>query len=119
MTGDDLTRNSENWVAVRALDRVPRQAIICVRLETVDLVLVRDGEDVFACERGCPHEQADLGLGRVVDGRIVCPRHDASFDLRDGSVSRGWPSRDLQRYPARIMDGQIWVDAAAVRAASG
>ena len=119
MAGDDPRRKSEDWVAVRALDRVPHQAIICVRVEAVDLLLVRDGEAVFACERACPHEQADLGLGRVADGRIVCPRHDASFDLRDGSVSRGWPSRDLRRYPARIIDGQIWINASAVRSASG
>jgi 3-phenylpropionate/trans-cinnamate dioxygenase ferredoxin component len=119
MAGDDPTRRSEDWVAVRALDRVAHQAIICVRVEAVDLRLVRDGEHVFACERACPHEQADLGLGRVADGRIVCPRHDASFDLRDGSVSRGWPSRALRRYPARISDGQIWIDASVVRSASG
>jgi 3-phenylpropionate/trans-cinnamate dioxygenase ferredoxin subunit len=118
MAEDDLTPKSENWVAVRAFDRVPPQAIVCIRLDAVDLLLVRDGEDVFACERACPHEQADLGLGRVADGRIVCPRHDASFDLRDGSVSRGWPSRDLQRYPARISAGQIWIDVSAVRSAS-
>jgi 3-phenylpropionate/trans-cinnamate dioxygenase ferredoxin component len=119
MAGDDPTRRSEDWVAVRALDRVAHQAIICVRVEAIDLLLVRDGEHVFACERACPHEQADLGLGRVADGRIVCPRHDASFDLRDGSVSRGWPSRALRRYPARIGDGQIWIDASVVRSASG
>ena len=118
MDGDDLTRKSEDWVAVRALDRVAHQAIICVRVQAVDLLLVRDGDDVFACERACPHEQADLGLGRVTNGRIVCPRHDASFDLRDGSVSRGWPSRALRRYPARISNGQIWIDAAAVRSTS-
>jgi 3-phenylpropionate/trans-cinnamate dioxygenase ferredoxin component len=119
MDGDDPRRKSADWVAVRALDRIAPQSIICVRVEAVDLLLVRDGDDVFACERACPHEQADLGSGRVANGRIVCPRHDASFDLRDGSVSRGWPSRALRRYPARIGDGQIWIDASAVRSASG
>jgi 3-phenylpropionate/trans-cinnamate dioxygenase ferredoxin component len=119
MAGSSPTSESENWIAVCPLDRLAHQAIICVRLEAIHLLLVRDGDDVFACERACPHEQADLGLGRVADGRIVCPRHDASFDLRDGSVSRGWPSRALRRYPARIIDGQIWINASAVRSASG
>lgn len=89
--------------------------MVCTRLEAVDLLLIRDGNDIFACERACPHEQADLSLGRVADGRISCPRHFASFDLHDGTVSRGWPSRPLRRYSARIEDGQIWIDAEAVK----
>jgi 3-phenylpropionate/trans-cinnamate dioxygenase ferredoxin subunit len=89
--------------------------MVCTRLEAVDLLLIRDGDDIFACERACPHEQADLSLGRVADGRIFCSRHLASFDLHDGTVSRGWPSRDLRRYPARSEDGRIWIDAEAVK----
>jgi 3-phenylpropionate/trans-cinnamate dioxygenase ferredoxin subunit len=108
----------ENWVAICPLDRLAHQTIVCVRLEAVDLLLIRDGDDVFACERACPHEQADLSLGRVADGRLFCPRHLASFDLHDGHISAGWPSRALQRYPARIRDEQIWVDAEAVKPAA-
>jgi 3-phenylpropionate/trans-cinnamate dioxygenase ferredoxin component len=78
-------------------------------------LMVRDGDRIFACERTCPHEQADLSLGRVAGGRLFCPRHLASFDLRNGDVSAGWPSRGLQRYAVRIEDGQIWIDAGLLR----
>jgi 3-phenylpropionate/trans-cinnamate dioxygenase ferredoxin subunit len=89
--------------------------MVCARLEAVDLLLIRDGDDIVACERACPHEQADLSLGRVADGRIFCPRHFASFDLHDGTISGGWSSRALRRYPARIKDGRVWIDAEAVK----
>jgi nitrite reductase/ring-hydroxylating ferredoxin subunit len=79
----------------------------------VDLLLFRDGDRIFACERFCPHEQADLSLGRIADGRLFCPRHLASFDLLDGNISAGWPSRALRVHPARIEDDKIWIDAAA------
>jgi 3-phenylpropionate/trans-cinnamate dioxygenase ferredoxin subunit len=105
---------SENWVAICPLDRLARQPILCMRLETVDLLLIRDGDRVFACERACPHEQADLGLGRVADGRLFCPRHLASFALHDGHISAGWPSLPLRRYPVWIKDGQILIDAKGV-----
>jgi 3-phenylpropionate/trans-cinnamate dioxygenase ferredoxin subunit len=101
----------ENWVAICPLDCLAQQSMLCVRLQTVDLLLVRDGDRVFACERACPHEQADLGLGRVADGRLFCPRHLASFDLHDGHISAGWPSPPLRRYPVLIKDGKIWIDA--------
>jgi 3-phenylpropionate/trans-cinnamate dioxygenase ferredoxin component len=109
-----MTGENARWVEVLPLERLADQAIVCVRVEAVDLLMVRDGERVMACERACPHEQADLGLGRVADGRLFCPRHFASFDLRDGHISAGWPCRPLRRYPTRISDGRIWIDAAAI-----
>ncbi|MCJ2113025.1 Rieske 2Fe-2S domain-containing protein, partial [Methylobacterium sp. E-025] len=42
---------------------------------------MRDGARLVAAERACPHEGADLSLGRCAAGRIHCPRHLASFDL--------------------------------------
>jgi len=106
------------WVDVLPLERLADQAILRVRVEAVDLLLVRDGERIMACERACPHEQADLSLGRVAEGRLFCPRHFASFDLGDGHISAGWPSRPLRRYPTRIKDGRIWIDAAAIGGAA-
>jgi 3-phenylpropionate/trans-cinnamate dioxygenase ferredoxin subunit len=97
----------ERWVAVGSPDRLANQAIVCVRIEGADLILVRDGETIHAFERACPHEQADLGLGCVAEG------------LGDGAVSPGWPSRDLRRYAVRVADGQVWIDAGALGPAAG
>jgi 3-phenylpropionate/trans-cinnamate dioxygenase ferredoxin component len=109
-----MTSKHDNWVAVCSLDRLAHRTMLCVRLEAVDLLLVREGDQIFACERACPHEQADLSLGRVAQGRLFCPRHAASFDLHDGGISAGWPSLALRRYRVRIGDEQIWIDAEAV-----
>ena len=110
--------NPDRWVAVCPLDRLAERAIICVQVEGTDLILVRDGDRIHAFERACPHEQADLGRGHVAGGRLFCPRHQASFDLRDGAITKGWPSRDLRSYAVRVEDGQVWIDAGAVRPAA-
>jgi len=34
----------ENWVAICPLERLAHQPILCVRLASVDLLLVRDGD---------------------------------------------------------------------------
>lgn len=102
------------WIEVVLLAQIADEAILCVRVESAHILLVRHGDHIVACERACPHEQADLSLGRVTKGRLVCPRHLASFDLNDGSISAGWPSRQLQRYPVRIADGRVWIEAAAI-----
>jgi 3-phenylpropionate/trans-cinnamate dioxygenase ferredoxin subunit len=109
-----MTKQGARWVEVLPLDRLADQSIFCVRVEAADLLLVRNGESVVACERACPHEQADLSCGRIVDGRLFCPRHLASFDLRAGHISAGWPSRPLRLYPIEIRDGRIWIDSARI-----
>jgi 3-phenylpropionate/trans-cinnamate dioxygenase ferredoxin subunit len=101
------------WVAAGPLDRLAERGIVCVRVAGVDLIVVRDGDAVHAFERACPHEQADLGQGRIANGRLLCPRHQASFDLWSGAITPGWPSRDLRRYNVRIADAQIWIDVSA------
>jgi 3-phenylpropionate/trans-cinnamate dioxygenase ferredoxin component len=110
----EMTEEGASWIEVLPLERLADQAILCVRMDAADLLLVRDGERIIACERACPHEQADLSRGRVARGRLFCPRHLASFDLDDGHVSTGWPSRPLQLYPVEIRDGRIWINAAVI-----
>jgi 3-phenylpropionate/trans-cinnamate dioxygenase ferredoxin subunit len=106
--------NPNRWAAVCTRDHLNEQKVICANVAGIDLIVVQDGEVVYACERVCPHEQADLSLGRVADGRLYCPRHLAWFDLKDGNISPGWSSRALRRYSVRVADDQIWVDADVV-----
>ncbi len=109
-----MTLRRERWIEVGSLERLAEQAILAIRVEGVDLILVRDADNIVACERACPHEQADLCQGRVAEGKLFCPRHFAWFDLSDGRISPGWPSRDLRCYPVRIENARIWIDAAAL-----
>jgi 3-phenylpropionate/trans-cinnamate dioxygenase ferredoxin component len=102
------------FVVVAELAELPNG---CLRRELLDghgLVLARTGDTVFACQGMCPHEKADLSQGRVENGRLICPRHLASFDLQDGQCSAGWKLERLRLYPVRVEDGRIAVDLAAV-----
>lgn len=104
------TTVSEMWIAAGSADRLVHRPIVALQVNGRDLIVLRDSGRLHACERACPHEQADLCLGHAANGRLHCPRHLASFDLDDGKISSGWQSRDLRRYPVRIIDGVIWID---------
>jgi 3-phenylpropionate/trans-cinnamate dioxygenase ferredoxin subunit len=116
MTGSEepATRLDNQWLPVCSLHRVSAENIVAVRIGGVDLLLISDEGRVVACERACPHEQADLAGGHVAQGRLFCPRHAASFDLRDGRISPGWPSRGLRLYPVRIERGEVLIEAEAL-----
>lgn len=110
-----VARSQDQWFPVCSLPRLTAEGIVAVRVAGVDLALISDGGMVSACERACPHEQADLACGRVVNGRLTCPRHDASFSLIDGAISDGWPSRPLRLYPVRVERGEVLINAAALK----
>jgi nitrite reductase/ring-hydroxylating ferredoxin subunit len=98
-------------MAICPLDRLIEQTFVCARIGETDVLLIWDQDRAVACERACPHEQADLSHGRLSNRRLLCPRHAASFDLDDGAIKAGWPSRPLRIYPVRIAEGQAWIDA--------
>ncbi|MEW6302007.1 MAG: non-heme iron oxygenase ferredoxin subunit [Verrucomicrobiota bacterium] len=40
----------------------------------------------FAIDDTCPHAGAPLSEGSVSGGKVVCPWHEAEFDLNSGAV---------------------------------
>jgi UDP-MurNAc hydroxylase len=67
--------------------------------------LVQAGGAVYAVNRYCPHQGADLTQAWVEDGRyLVCPRHRWCFDLRNGGkcISNGTSLRAREATPAEV-----------------
>jgi 3-phenylpropionate/trans-cinnamate dioxygenase ferredoxin subunit len=96
-------------IAVCGVDALTDAQIVPVQAGDRQLLIVKDGDRIVACERACPHEQADLALRRCAHGRLFCPRHYASFDLRTGTVSAGWTVRPLRLLPVTIRAQTIFV----------
>lgn len=96
-------------ITVCSADALRAAQIVPVRAGDRQLLVVKDGDRLVACERACPHEQADLALGRCSNGKPFCPRHFAWFDLHDGKVAGGWITRPLRLYPVMVKDGEIVV----------
>ena len=107
MTGEMLLL--DDWIEVCTVERLADRNMVCVRAGGMEMIVLRDGEVIHVCERACPHEQADLSLGTVGEGKVFCPRHLAWFSLSTGAVSPGWSSRALLRFPVRISDGRIFI----------
>ena len=106
------------WVPVSTLEAASRRPITTVQVDERQLILVRDAGQLHAFDRACPHELADLAKGRCVAGRLVCPRHAASFDLATGATSPNWDFADLRRYEVAIVDGHVLVDVLVDASAS-
>jgi 3-phenylpropionate/trans-cinnamate dioxygenase ferredoxin component len=109
-----MNTTEPRFIGVARLDDLPDGGMLRVMVGSHGLVLARAGGAVYAFQGTCPHEKADLAQGRIENGRIICPRHLASFALNDGQASRGWKLDALKLYPVRVIAGTITVDADAV-----
>jgi len=54
----------------------------------------------------CPHEEGPLGEGIIEDGRVVCPWHGYSFDVRTGMSAQD-PDLKTKVYESAVEDGEL------------
>lgn len=97
------------WVPACRADAFKGRKIVAATVAGVHLIIVRDGDRLVAAERICPHEGADLAEGRCSDGKLLCPRHLAWFDLTNG-IAAGWSFRPLRLYEARQVGDDVEVN---------
>ncbi|MXS20946.1 apoptosis inducing factor family protein [Pseudomonas oryzihabitans] len=80
-----------------------------VKIEDIEILLLRVGDQVRAFQAHCPHAGAPLAEGAVCQGRLVCPWHKASFAVDDGRLCEPPALDALQRYPVEVRDGEVLV----------
>jgi len=73
------------------------------------VVLIRQGDQVFAMADRCAHQGGPLSEGDVRDGVIICPWHRSQYDIRTGRVVHGPSTFDQPCYTTRIVDGFVEV----------
>ncbi len=93
---------------IAKLDEIPVWGSKKVVLGGSAFILIRTATEVKAFSAVCTH------LGCLVDWNgqkreIICPCHAGQFAL-DGHVVGGPPPRPLPSYPARVVDGKIFVE---------
>ncbi|MDG6990121.1 MAG: Rieske 2Fe-2S domain-containing protein [Nitrososphaerota archaeon] len=85
-------------------------SISTVDLRGNHLLLSKIGGEVYAVGGTCTHEEADLGLGVVIEDRVVCPLHLSQFELKTGKVVNPPATLPLPRFAARVDDGTIFIE---------
>ncbi|MCR4438465.1 MAG: FAD-dependent oxidoreductase [bacterium] len=80
-----------------------------------EVLLVRVAGTVHACGGKCPHYGAPLAEGFVAGHEVVCPWHNARFDLRNGQLVAPPALDDLPAYQVEIDGEGVYVRRAAPR----
>lgn len=73
------------------------------------IALVHDGDDFYAVQDACTHNQESLSKGHVNHvGEIICPWHNYRFELKTGRATDSG-CRDLETYPIKTDESGFFI----------
>ena len=97
----------QEYVEVAPLEELPAGERLFIELDGKPIVLLNVDGKIYAFDDVCTHDDGPVGEGELDGYEIICPRHGARFDIRNGKAA-GLPAViDIAWYPTRILDGII------------
>ncbi len=74
------------------------------------IMLIRKNDKIYALDRICTHQYADLANGFMNDDVITCPLHLAQFEISSGKVINPPAEKPLKLYNIKIEGEDIYVE---------
>jgi len=91
------------WTTLCELSELEEGRGKYVEIGGFQLGVFLDNSQVYVTDNNCPHAGGDLAAGSIVEGCIVCPRHNWPFHLNNGQL-RGSPGVAISTYRTRIVE---------------
>jgi 3-phenylpropionate/trans-cinnamate dioxygenase ferredoxin component len=94
---------------VAALSEIPPGTTHRIELAGFGVLLCNVDGNVYAIEDVCTHDGGPLDQGELEGVCVVCPRHGATFDVRDGAATM--PAvMPVATFPVEIRGDDVYVD---------
>jgi nitrite reductase/ring-hydroxylating ferredoxin subunit len=96
------------WYEIPGVKLTGKPFIKRVKAGGKTICLVGYENEIFALSAKCPHAGGDLTQGWCKEGKLICPLHRYSFDLRTGKGSEG-QNDYIDSYPVEIKDDSVYI----------
>jgi nitrite reductase/ring-hydroxylating ferredoxin subunit/uncharacterized membrane protein len=101
------------WVPVMREGELPQNQLRQVEVSGSPVLLVRQGDVIYAMHATCTHLGGPLPQGTIVDSTVQCPWHGSRFAFNDGHVVHGPASFPERCLATRVRNGMIEVGPGA------
>ena len=101
--------SSAEFVSVATVDELQPGERMVVELGRHWVALFNVDGTYYAIEDVCTHDDGPLAEGALDGCIITCPRHGATFDIRNGKVLTSPALVDVQSYDVQIQGQDIQV----------
>lgn len=99
-----------DWVTVAPATAIADGAVKGAKIDGTKIALANVGGRIFAVGGVCPHRDAPMAIGRLIDGEIECPWHRFRFKVSDGKPTVPEDHPPLPCFAVRVENGEIQVN---------
>lgn len=99
-----------NWVKACAKDQLGSNEMFSFDFDGKRLLLTNLGGKIYATDRTCTHEEADLSGGFLSEEGVRCPLHLSVFNLENGKPQNPPAESPLKTYNIKIDQNDIYVE---------
>ena len=92
------------------LDSLVEGKLVRLNKNGKELCVARVGNEVFAIEDNCTHQDAALSEGEQNGYKIECWLHSAEFDLRTGEALTPPAVQPVKTFPVKINGNNVEVE---------
>lgn len=104
-----LKPDNLDFVVIADENELPPGERLNISIDNDQILVFNIGGKLYAIGDICSHDGNILDDAAIEGNEVVCPRHGARFDIRNGKVTALPAVVDIPAYPVRIIDGQIEV----------
>ena len=74
------------------------------------IMVVKMQGKIFATDRTCTHEEADLSTGILTEQGVTCPLHLSVFNLENGNPENLPAETPLETFNIKTNENEIYVE---------
>lgn len=98
-----------DWIDVCKVEQLKPRNFRLVDLGDIEIMVFNIDNQFYAIEDTCTHDGGTLSDGEIEGCEIICPRHGARFDIRNGKVTAPPAFENLHSFPTRVENGVVQV----------
>ncbi len=98
-----------DYVKVCEVEDVPSGTMRPVDIGEIKLMIVNVDGTLYAVNRICTHEEAELSTGFLTGSVVTCPLHLSRFDVKTGGVENLPATVALATYKLKVEGTSVYV----------